>query len=311
MLVSKITTLLGYELVGDDCEVCGISWFDSARKKDIAVIDRKNDLNNTLAEVVLTRPIIAQTDKTLIITFEDIGCSFVKVCKTLIDNGILEDYSAPTQYVLHERGYYVGKNCNISDHAIIQPWVMIGDNVTIEDDCFIEPFVVVGTGTVLGKEIHIGAGSKIGVPSFYHYYVDEQIKQFDGCGIVRIGDGTSIGCNTIIQRGTISDTIIGINNMIGNAIDIGHDVKIGDNCKIVSQTGIAGNVCIKNNVTIYGQVGISNNLVVGNNAVIKGRTIVSKSVNDNEIIYGPFGRTFSDEIKLVAKVRRFFKGKDA
>ncbi len=310
MLVSEITNLLGYEMVGEDCEVYGISWFDSAKEKDIAVINKKNDLKNTLADVVLTKPIIAQTDKTLIITFEDIECSFVKVCKALIDNGILEDYSTPTQYVLHERGYYVGKNCNISDTAIIRPGVMIGDNVTIEDDCFIEPYVVVGDGTVLGKKIHIGAGSKIGVPSFYHYYVDEQIKKFDGCGIVRIGDGTSIGCNTIIQRGTISDTMIGINNMIGNAIDIGHDVKIGDNCKIVSQTGIAGNVCIKNNVTIYGQVGISNNLVVGNNVVIKGRAIVSKSVNDNEIIYGPFGRKFSDEMKLIAKARRFFKGKD-
>ncbi len=310
MLVSEITKALGYEMVGKDFEVFGISWFDSAKEKDIAVINRKNALNNTLASVILTKPIITQTDKTLIITFEDIECSFVKICKVLIDGGILEDYSTPTQYVLHENGYYVGKNCNISGSAIIQPGVMIGDNVTIAENCNLDPFVVIGSGTVLGKEIHIGAGSKIGVPSFYHYYVDEQIMNFDGCGIVSIGNSTSIGCNTIIQRGTISDTLIGSNNVIGNAIDVGHDVKIGDNCKIVSQTGIAGNTCIKDNVTIYGQVGISNNIVIGNNVVIKGRSIVSKSVDDNEIIYGPFGRKYSDEMKLIAKIRRFFEGKD-
>lgn len=310
MLVSEVANLLGYEMVGEDCEIGGISWFDSAREKDIAVINRKNDLFNTLSKVVLTKPIIVQTDKTLLITFEDIEYSFVNVCKVLINSGVLEDYTIPTQYVLNESGYFTGKNCNISDSATIQPGVMIGDNVTIADDCFLEPFVVIGSGTVLGKGIHIGAGSKIGVSSFYHYYVDEQIKKFDGCGIVKVGNNTSIGCNTIIQRGTISDTVIGDNSMIGNAIDIGHDVKIGDNCKIVSQTGIAGNTCIKNNVTIYGQVGISNNLVVGNNVVIKGRSIVSKSVDDNEIIYGPFGRKYSDEMKLIVKVRRFFEGKD-
>ncbi len=310
MLVSEIADLLGYEVVGTDCEILGISWPNSAKEKEIAVINRKNDLSSTLAKVVLTKPIIVQTKKTLLITFEDIENSFVKICKILIDNGIMVDYSIPTQYVLHDSGYYFGKNCRISSKAIIQPGVMIGDNVTIADDCILEPFVTIGSGTVLEKGVHIGSGSKIGVPSFYHYYVEEKIMNFNGCGIVKIGVGTSIGCNTIIQRGTISDTVIGSNSMIGNVIDVGHDVNIGNNCKITSQTGIAGNSCIKDNVLIYGQVGISNNLVIGNNVVIKGRTIVSKSVDDNEVIYGSFGRKYSDEMKLIAKARHFFKGKD-
>lgn len=310
MLVSEVANLLGYEMVGEDCEICGISWFNLAKENDIAVINRKNDLFHTPAKAVLTKPIIAQTDKTLLFTFEDIEYSLVNVCKVLINCGVLVNYSTPTNYVLNECGYYTGKNCNICDSAIVMPGVMIGDNVTISDGCYIEPFVVIGSGTILENGIHIGAGSKIGVSSFYHYYVDEKIKQFNGCGIVKIGNDTSIGCNTIIQRGTISDTVIGANSMIGNAIDIGHDVRIGDNCKIVSQTGIAGNTCIKDNVTIYGQVGVSNNLVIGNNVVIKGRSIVSKSVGDNEIIYGSFGRKYSDEMKLIAKVRRFFEGKD-
>ena len=310
MLVSEIADLLGYEIAGEDCEISGISWFDSAGERDIAVIKRKNDLFHTSAKVVLTKPIIVGTDKTLLITFEDIENSFVNVCKVLINSGVLTDYTTPAKYMLNEHGYYTGKNCSISDSAVIQPGVMIGDNVMIAENCYLEPFAVIGSGTVLEEEIRIGAGSKIGVPSFYHYYVDGQIKKFDGCGIVRIGRGSSIGCNTVIQRGTISDTIIGANTMIGNVIDIGHDVKIGNNCKIVSQAGIAGNTCIKDNVTIYGQVGISNSIVIGSNVVIKAKSLVSKSVNDNETIYGSFGRQYSDEMKLTAKARRFFEGKD-
>lgn len=310
MLVSEIADLLGYEIVGDDCNVCGITWFDFAKKDDIAVIRERDDLYHTEAKVILTKPIIIQTDKTLLITYDDVDYSIVKLCEVLIKRGILHDYRIPIKYTYNDSGFYVGSNCSISENAVIQPGAMIGDDVIISDYCFIDAHVSIGSGTVLGEGVRIGSGSKIGVPSFYHYYIDEQINQFDGCGIVKIGDETVIGCNTLIQRGTISDTVIGKRTMIGNAIDIGHDAKIGDNCKIVSQTGIAGNVQIKDNVTIYGQVGISNNIVVGKNVVVKGRTIVTKSVNDNEIIYGPFGRKYSDEMRLIAKVRRFFERKE-
>lgn len=310
MLVSEIAGLLGYDMAGDDCNVCGITWFDLAKEDDIAIIREREDLYHTKAKVILTKPIFVQTDKTLLITYDDVDYSIVKLCETFIKKGLLHDYSLPIKYTCNDGGFYVGNNCFISDNAVIQPGVMIGDGVVISDNCFIDSYVSIGSGTVLGEGVRIGSGSKIGVPSFYHYYIDEQINHFDGCGIVKIGDETIVGCNTIIQRGTISDTVIGKRTMIGNAIDIGHDAKIGDNCKIVSQTGISGNVKIKDNVTIYGQVGISNNVTVGNNVVVKGRTIVTKSVSDNEVIYGPFGRKYSDEMRLIAKARCFFEGKE-
>lgn len=310
MLVSEIADLLGYEMVGDDCNVCGIKWFNFAKEDDIAVIGDRKDLHHTKAKVILTRPIFLQTDKTLLITYDDVDYSIVKLCEAFIQKGVLKDYRIPVKYNLDDRGFYVGNDCIISKNATIQPGAMIGNNVIISDNCYIEAFVSIGSGTVLGEGVRIGAGSKIGIASFYHYYIDDQIKQFDGCGIVIIGNETIIGCNTLIQRGTISDTVIGEGTMIGNAIDIGHDVRIGNNCKVVSQTGIAGNVQIKDNVTIYGQVGISNNVIVGNNVVVKGRTIVTKSVNDNEVVYGPFGRNYSSEMRLIAKARRFFAGKE-
>lgn len=310
MLVSEIASLLGYEIVGEDCNVCGITWFDLAKEDEIAIIREREDLYNTKAKVVLTKPIFTQTEKTLLITYDDADYSIVKLCEIFIKKGLLHDYSIPNKYTYNDYGFYVGNNCFISENAIIQPGAMIGDGAVISDNCFIDSYVSIGAGTILGEGVRIGSGSKIGMPSFYHYYIDEQIYQFDGCGIVRIGNETVVGCNTVIQRGTISDTIIGKKNMIGNAIDIGHDTEIGDNCKIVSQTGIAGNVRIKDNVTIYGQVGITNNVTVGNNVVVKGRTIVTKSVSDNEIIYGPFGRKYYDEMKLLAKARRFFERKE-
>lgn len=310
MLVSEIATLLNYEIVGNDCEIGGISWYDEAKKDDIAVVRKKDDVFNTKAKVVLTKPVILLTDKTFLITYESIECALVNICKLLIDKKILQDFSKPPKYMLTDYGYYIGEKCKIGMNTIIQPNVFIGNNVTIGDNCVIEPFALVGSGTILGENVHIGSGSKVGVAGFYHYYVDGVLNRFWGCGIVKIGEGTNIGSNTVIQRGIISNTIIGDCCMIGNCIDIGHDVKIGTNCKIVSQTGIAGNALIKNNVLIYGQVGITNNIVIGNNVVIKAKTAVSKSVDDNEVVCGSFGRNYAEEMKLTAKIRHFFKGRE-
>ena len=310
MLASKIADKLGYELIGEDFQISGVAWSNSARENEIAIIRDKKELQNTDAKVVLTKPIITQTEKTLLITYENIECSMVRICNILINSGIWLDYSTPTKYKLTDRGFYVGEYCKISEDAIIQPGTKIGDYVTICSECIIEPDVFVGSGTIIENGVRIGTGSKVGISSFYHYYDNGQIKQFDGCGVVRIGKETIIGCNTTIQRGTLTDTIIGNNNMIGNGIDIGHDTIIGNNCKIVSQTGIASGVTILNNVTIFGQVGVSNCVVIGNNVVVKGKSIVTKSVPDDVVIYGSFGRTYSEEMKLVAKVRKFFDRKD-
>lgn len=310
MLASEIAKELDYELVGDDIDITGIARIEDAGTGDIAVAEKKSDINKTEAKIILTKPVIQMTEKSLLITYESIECAMVKVCGILIKNKLIVDYSIPVKYQLNDRGYYVGKNCMISSSAVIQPNAMIEDNVIIGDNCIIEPFAVIKSGTVIENDVHIAAGSRIGEDSFYHYYNDGCIKQFCGCGIVRIKHHTHIGCNTVIQRGTISDTIIGVNCMIGNFIDIGHDVQIGDGCKIVSQSGIAGNAKLKDNVLMYGQSGIKNNVTVGRNVIIKARTCVSKSVGDNQIVYGTFGRDYSNEMKYIAKIRKFFERKD-
>ena len=310
MLASEIAAALNYEIIGSDLDVGRITWWNCAKEKDIAVARNKRELMDSMSQVVLTEPVIVHTDKTLLITHETIEYSMVRICKLLANNGDMIDYSLPTNYYETKQKYFIGKDCIIDKSAVIQPGVKIGDYVSIGPNCVIEPDVFIGSGTKLVSNIYIGSGSRIGTASFYHYYNNDLLGQFNGYGTVKIGAGTVIGSNTVIQRGTMADTIIGTNNMIGNCIDIGHDVQIGDNCKIVSQTGIASDAIIKNNVTIYGQVGVSNKVVIGNNVVVKGKTIVTKSVADDEVIYGPFGRRYSDEMKLMAKVRLFLNRKD-
>lgn len=311
MKVSEIASLLEYDYVGEDYDVQGIAYRDEATEQDIAVVKRKSDILKIKSNVVLSYPILTPVSKTIIVTYDDIGYAIKKICDVLIQNGVYKDFSLPTKFEKTSDEYYIGKACHIEYDSIIYPNVYIGNDVTIGHNCIIAPNVVIGSGTVIGDCVHIDSGSKIGADSFYHYYDEmETLHQFSGIGRTIIGSYVRIGSDCIVQRGTISNTIIGTNCMLGNCIDIGHDVKIGTNCKIVSQSGIAGNAIIKNNVMIYGQVGIANDVTVGNNVIIKGKTLVSKSVNDNKVVFGLYGRDYYEEFRIAAEIRRKYNRKE-
>ena len=103
---------------------------------------------------------------------------------------------------------------------------------------------------------------------------------------VKIEDNCEIGCGSTIDRGSMSNTIIGKNSFLDNQIHIAHNVKIGKNSIIAGQVGIAGSSVIGNNVKIGGQAGISGHLKIGNNVEIAGGSGVIKNIPDNSKVMG-------------------------
>ena len=57
-------------------------------------------------------------------------------------------------------------------------------------------------------------------------------------GIVIIEENCEIGCGSTIDRGSMSNTVIGKNTYLDNQIHIAHNVKIGENSIIAGQVGI-------------------------------------------------------------------------
>ena len=104
--------------------------------------------------------------------------------------------------------------------------------------------------------------------------------------MVIIGDNVEIGCNNTIDRGSLSNTIIGKNTFIDNQVHIAHNVNIGSNCIITGQVGFAGSSTIGNSVSIGGQAGISGHLKIGNNVQIGGGSGVIKNIPDNSKVMG-------------------------
>ena len=101
-----------------------------------------------------------------------------------------------------------------------------------------------------------------------------------------INDNSEIGCGSTIDRGSMSNTIIGKNTYLDNQIHIAHNVKIGDNCIIAGQVGFAGSSTLGNHVMIGGQAGVSGHLKIGNNVKIGGGSGVIKDITDNSKVMG-------------------------
>ena len=115
--------------------------------------------------------------------------------------------------------------------------------------------------------------------------------------VVIIDDYSEIGCGSTIDRGSISNTVIGKNTYLDNQIHIAHNVKIGDNCIIAGQVGFAGSSSLGDNVMIGGQAGISGHLKIGKNVHIGGGSGVIKDIEDNTKVMGYPAKNLRDFIK--------------
>jgi len=131
-------------------------------------------------------------------------------------------------------------------------------------------------------------GCIIGKKGFGFFPNKKSNYRYPQIGAVIINDNSEIGCGCTIDRGSMSNTIIGKNTYLDNQIHIAHNVKIGDNCIIAGQVGFAGSSTLGNNVMIGGQAGVSGHLKIGNNVQIGGGSGVIRDVpNDTKVMGYP------------------------
>ena len=179
----------------------------------------------------------------------------------------------------------IGKNVKIGKNSHIGSGSIIESNVTLGQNCVIGNLVTI-KNSIIFDNVHIQDGSKIGVKGFGFIPIKNKNLRTPHIGKVILEEGVEIGANSTIDRGSMSDTIIGKNTYLDNQVHVAHNVKIGKNCMIAGQVGFAGSSTIGDNVVIGGQAGVSGHLKIGNNVKIGGGSGVINDISNDQKVMG-------------------------
>lgn len=305
-----LATKFGLELRGNpSAPVRGVAPIADARAGQLAFYSTEQNSNafkilpidvlkKTRASVILVQPDQAQyapDGATLLITDTPRG-NIVKILGEIYREkprfGISKNSRIERGvFFRKKRTNYVGDFVTIERGAVIEP------DVKIYSGAFIGRNVVLGRGTIvhsgahienatIGSECVINANSVIGKDGFGYTKQDGHNIFIPHVGRVVFGDRVSVGANTCIDRGAMTDTTIGAGTKIDNLCQIAHGVVVGCECFLASGVGLAGGVVIGDNVLLGGHVGIANGVRVGNNASVGANSGVFRNIPDGETYMG-------------------------
>ena len=291
--LEQLAEYIDARLEGDpDCKVTSINTLQNSRKGDISFLSNpryfKYLADTNASAVILTHKHLPACPTNSLIV-DDAHIAYAKIADLIYANN-RRDYAVSSTAI-------TGKHCNIADAVYIGANVVIGDNVEIGEDCYIGPGCVIDDEVTLGKEsrlitnvtllartkigerVLIHPGAVIGADGFGFAKNENGWLKIPQIGAVVIGDDVEIGANSTIDRGAISNTLIGRGVKIDNQVQIAHNVHIGEHTIIAGCTGIAGSTIIGKRCMIGGAVGIIGHIQIADDVVITGMSFVLNSIN--------------------------------
>ena len=276
-----------------------ISFFHSKKYKTFA--------QNTKATFCITSENLKDQirEDCIILVVKNVLLAVAKVTKIFYPDSVNDEFDnsvcliSQTKFkdtVKYGQNVLVGQNVKIGNNCIIGHNTIIEKNVIIEDNCSIGSNTII-RNTHLKNNVSILDSCVIGKKGFGFFPDNTSNFRYPHIGMVIINEFAEIGCGATIDRGSMSNTIIGKNTYLDNQVHIAHNVQIGNNTIIAGQVGIAGSTIIGDNVKIGGQAGISGHLKIGNNVEIGGGSGVIKDIPENSKVMGYPAKNIRDFLK--------------
>ena len=299
--ISEILNILRLDSfkLSSDQDISDVKDLVSAQKNEITFLNSKkyeNVAKNTKATYCITLKNLNHIlpKNCIPINVDNVLVSLSKITSRFYPTSIEDNFDdtissiEETKFkntVKYGRNVLIGKNVSIGTNCSIGHNTIIEKNVNIGSDCSIGSNVII-RNTIIENNVAILDGCIIGKKGFGFFPDKKKNIRYPHIGMVIIGDNVEIGCNNTIDRGSLSNTVIGDNTFLDNQVHIAHNVKIGKNCIITAQVGFAGSAKLGNQVSIGGQAGISGHLNIGNNVQIGGGSGVIKNIPDNTKVMG-------------------------
>ncbi|MBR1871158.1 MAG: UDP-3-O-(3-hydroxymyristoyl)glucosamine N-acyltransferase [Kiritimatiellae bacterium] len=174
----------------------------------------------------------------------------------------------------------------IGDGAVIEAQVFIGERCKVGAKTHIYPQVTLREGTVLGRNVILHCGVRLGGDGYGYSTTFEggmpKIEKIPQLGVVEIADNVEIGSNTTIDRARVGRTYIGPHTKIDNLVQIGHNVKVAGYSGIIAQAGVAGSTQIGTGCLIWAQAGISGHIKIADGVQVGPQAGVPQSLDGTQ-----------------------------
>lgn len=180
----------------------------------------------------------------------------------------------------------IDTEAKIGKDVYVGPYTVIG-KVRIGDGCIIESNVRIYDGVTMGCGCSIKSGAVLGGEGF-GFEKDEEGNRFrfPQIGQLIMGKDVEVGANTCIDRGALSDTVIGDHTKINNLCHIAHNNQIGKNVVITGCVNISGSNIIEDNVWIAPNSSIKGFVRLGKGCIVGMGSVVTKNIPEGETWIG-------------------------
>lgn len=292
--LADITQQLGGIWQGENIHVIGVQPLADATAHHISFLANpkyKAEVMRSHAGAVIVSAKLAEefTGKNLIIV-DDPYLYFAKVARLFSPIERATAGVHPTAVI--EPDAIVPVSCEIGAHVYIGTQVKLGEgcrilagtvvehHCTLGDEVVLHPNVTVYHGCTLGNRVEIHSGSVIGADGFGLAFAGDSWLKIPQTGGVVLGDDVEIGANSMIDRGAMSDTIVGEGTKIDNQVQIGHNCQIGSHTVIAACAGISGSTKIGSYCIIGGAAMFVGHIEIADRTTIGGGTAVTHSIKE-------------------------------
>ena len=198
-------------------------------------------------------------------------------------------------------GACIAEAVEIGARSQIAVGAVIGRGAKIGDDCIVGPNATIGAGVVLGDRCTVGPGARIfatwagddcdfrsnavvgergyGVtlmpsvtgPNPYQSYDMPQIAG------VRMGDRCEIRHGSVVDRGALTDTVLGDDVHIDSHATIGHGAQLGCRVSVGALAGAAGQAVVGDDCLLLARSGVLEGRSIAARTTLQMDCIVTKS----------------------------------
>jgi len=309
----RLRTTIGLRQIADqyslnasnylDLDIAGISSFEDARDFELCYLENKAKSSQESAKPSKKLCFVAEDSQALqskgsayLLPVKRPKEAFFKIAAHMFaplqsDEPLGEPRIHPSARI--GAGSVISKGVVIGENSFIAPNAYIGPGVQIGRECHIGPDVSAGFA-LIGNGVRILAGARIGEAGFGLMNTSNGVDDIPHFGRVILQDRVYIGANTCIDRGLLSDTLIGEGSKIDNMSHIGHNTVVGRNVVMAAYAGISGSVRIGDGVQMGGRVGVVDHVEIGAGSHIAAGSNVLSSVPTGVIWGGIPARPLKD-----------------